>query len=449
MRTRPLLLALLAPLLFTDASADPCGMVPPVWIPDDGGMAIERIGEQQTYAFFRNGVETIALRPGFSGKVDEFGMLIPFPSPPTIRKLNDDTFAHIKAVVDPPKVHVQIYDEEILYEHEGEMDFFAAGVFEMEEEVDAPRDLTYNEVRVLREEAVGMYEVAVLEAGSAAALSRWMEENEYRYPEGMDGPVNDYVGSRWCFVAIKTKVGQMPGVTPSPGMREVTPDLPAGSTFDGHVQGMAFRFEVDEPVIPMRLSTFNGDDTHNIVYLLADEPVRLQGIEPSMIKRQIPGKELFEDLTGPLDLLVSGGTEDEALALGGENLAQSREPSQYNGIARDLFASDLLAARTGQLALAFEDEEKELLNISEALGLRGASVDALHAGAVAERQQAAVDGALGDIKEMTLTVIDGDFPRDFLRDNNLFASAYEIPRSQNDADAYQPGPADLTRTYYR
>ena len=41
-------------------------------------------------------------------------------------------------------------------------------------------------VRVLREEAVGMYEVAVLEAGSAEALKRWMTQHKYKYPQGMD-----------------------------------------------------------------------------------------------------------------------------------------------------------------------------------------------------------------------------------------------------------------------
>ena len=61
---------------------------------------------------------------------------------------------------------------------------------------------------VVKREAIGMYEVAVLEAGSAAALKRWMDDHGYKYPDGMDKPCEEYVESGWCFVAVKTKVGQ-------------------------------------------------------------------------------------------------------------------------------------------------------------------------------------------------------------------------------------------------
>ena len=74
------------------AEADPCGMVPPIW--EGQGPAITRIGEQLTYVFYKDGIESFVIRPSFEGKVDEFGMLIPFPSPPAIRKLPDDVFEH-------------------------------------------------------------------------------------------------------------------------------------------------------------------------------------------------------------------------------------------------------------------------------------------------------------------------------------------------------------------
>ena len=88
MTTRPkrprIALALLGALLAAPlAKADPCGMVPPIYLGQ--GTPITRVGLQQTYVFFKDGVQTIVIRPGFKGKVDEFGMLIPFPTPPEIR----------------------------------------------------------------------------------------------------------------------------------------------------------------------------------------------------------------------------------------------------------------------------------------------------------------------------------------------------------------------------
>ena len=95
--------------------ADPCGMVPPIYLGSGPPPTIERVGAQRTYVMHRQipgvgGVETMALRPGFTGNVEDFGMLIPFPSPPAIRKIEDDTFAHLENAVDPPEMTVELYE---------------------------------------------------------------------------------------------------------------------------------------------------------------------------------------------------------------------------------------------------------------------------------------------------------------------------------------------------
>src|SRR5213596_1124526 len=66
------------------ALADPCGMVPPIYVTDNTSLV--RVGDEQTYVFFKDGLETFVIRPGFSGKVEDFGMLISFPTPPALRK---------------------------------------------------------------------------------------------------------------------------------------------------------------------------------------------------------------------------------------------------------------------------------------------------------------------------------------------------------------------------
>ena len=89
------------------AWADPCGMVPPITVEQVPDL-ITRQGRQKTYVFYRDGIETIVIRPGFKGKVEEFGMLIPFPSAPAIRKVPDEIFAHIAAAIDPPEVEIDL-----------------------------------------------------------------------------------------------------------------------------------------------------------------------------------------------------------------------------------------------------------------------------------------------------------------------------------------------------
>ncbi len=418
--------------LASTAQADPCGMVPPAWIETAEGAppVIQRSGDQITYAFFKDGVETMVLRPGFTGDVDEFGMLIPFPSAPAIRKTADDTFTQLGAAVDAPKVSVQIYQNswDVSLGGWGRR-YKKSEMAPMEEMSEAEDDgLRFDEVRVLNQEAVGMYEVAVLEAGSSKALNVWMEDHEFRYPEGMDGVVEDYVSDRWIFVAIKAQVGTMPGVAPVPGMTGVDAKRPKGSQFNGHVQGMGFRFKTDEPVIPMRMASFNGADERNLVYFLADEPLKIDGMGEDLVVRQVAGKRLYSNVTELLPLEVSGGTMTSQMT---QDIRAQRNPAPYNGVAKELFAADLLAATTGELALPFEEFEKELLVVSESIGLRGPDVDHLHGLEVDKRKDDAVDTALLELKGMTLTVIDGDFDKKYVASKNIAFTEFEMASASN------------------
>src|SRR5207248_1155585 len=66
-------------------------------------------GDEQTYVFFKDGLETFVIRPGFSGKVEDFGMLISFPTPPALRKVSEDIFPQISKAIDPPEVATRTF----------------------------------------------------------------------------------------------------------------------------------------------------------------------------------------------------------------------------------------------------------------------------------------------------------------------------------------------------
>jgi len=108
-----------------------------------------------------------------------------------------------------------------------------------------------------------------------------------------------------------------------------------------------------------------------------------------------------------------------------------------NGAARDLFASDLQAVRSGQLALAHEEREKELLAIGERFGLRGKEIDGVNAKALEGEREKTVANGLDDLKKkMTLTVVDGDFPREVLAKQNLAFDDYRMPARRNRPETY-------------
>ena len=420
----------LVALLSVAVLADPCGMVPPVYV--GPGTPIARTGDQNTFVFYKDGVETFVIHPGFKGQVEEFGMLIPFPKVPELRKVSDNIFPHLRAAIDPPEVVVYAFNRRFRGGFGGGGP--VANAAKSNNGLEMAKDP--NAVRVVKEEAVGMYEVAVLDAGSAKALKKWMDDHGYKYPKGMDKACEDYVKQRWCFVAVKTRVSGKKGVDPKPGQREVKTGLPKGASFDGHVQAMGFRFKTDRLVVPMRLSTFNEGDLHNIVYVLADKPQKIRSIPEEYVVRQISGGELYKNVTQPLPLRVIGGTVKNIQAWQKKNLPQRRDPVPHNGAARDLFAADLLAVSSGQLSHPHEEKEKMLLRIGEALNLRGPAIDKLNEGALAEQREKIVAKSLKDIKGMTLSVIDGNFPREVLANQNLAFATYQMPARRNTSRFY-------------
>jgi Uncharacterized protein conserved in bacteria (DUF2330) len=424
---RPATIAAVLLALGELAQADPCGMVPPIYV--GPGAPIARVGDQNTYVFYKKGVETFVIHPGFTGKVEQFGMLIPFPKVPELRKVSDSIFPHLRAAIDPPEVVVYV-------------NRFPRPRFEVRrraalpQSAAAPLGLKRKEVRVVKEEAVGMYEVAVLEAGSAAALNKWMTDHGYKYPKGMDAACEDYVKIGWCFVAVKSKVGSKKQIDPKPGMRKVDDGLPKGATFDGHVQAMGFRFRSTRFVVPMRLSAFNKGELRNIVYVLTDKPQRIRSVPEEYVVRQISGDELFKNVTQPLPLRIVGGTAKDLQPWQKKNLKQQRDPVPHNGAARDLFAADLLAVSSGRLSHPHEEKEKMLLRIGESLGLRGAAIDKLNEAALKDQREKIVAKSLKDLKPLTLSVIDGNFPREVLANQNLTFTTYHMPARRNSPRYY-------------
>jgi hypothetical protein len=388
--------------------------------------------------FYKNGWETMVLRPGFSGKVDHFGMLIPFPTPPAVRKVPENIFEHIAHAIDPPDFVVTLGKKTGVSRSSSGGGALGARSGQSGLKI----HLGVDEIQVISEEAIGMYEVAVLRSGSNDALERWLSAHQYKYPKGMEKSCEEYVKQKWCFVAVKAKIGRKLAVAPKPGQRDVDPKLPRGTTFDGHVQAMGFRFRSPRLVVPMRLSALNPGKLHNVVYLLSDRPARIAQLSKKFVVRQIPGEELYKNFSKPLPLRLDGGQRSDVPPLQWRALQKLRDPTNYVASAKDLFASDLLCAATGQTSFEHEVSADRLRAIGNQLGLRGRGVDKAVSQFVQVQHEAVARRSLAGLKKMTLTVIDGVFPRDVLAKQNLTFLAYDMPNADNSSDVYDAKSID-------
>jgi hypothetical protein len=135
-------------------------------------------------------------------------------------------------------------------------------------------------------------------------------------------------------------------------------------------------------------------------------------------------------------LRIIGGTAKDLQPWQKKNLPAQRDPVPHNGAARDMFASDLLAVSSGQLSHPHEEKEKMLLRIGESLSLRGPEIDQLNEAALADEREKIVNKSLKDVKGMTLSVIDGNFPREVLANQNLAFTTYRMPARRNGAKFY-------------
>src|SRR5262249_35615038 len=77
-----------------------------------------------------------------------------------------------------------------------------------------------------------------------------------------------------------------------------------------------------------------------------------------------------------------------------------------------------------------------LLRIGEKFGLRGPEIDKLNLAALDKEREKAVKDALDDLQRMTMTVIDGDFPREVVGAQNLIFGEYRMPARRNTSDFY-------------
>ena len=148
------------------------------------------------------------------------------------------------------------------------------------------------------------------------------------------------------------------------------------------------------------------------------------------------------------DTFLFGGTIQEIPQRRMDRLVTQRDPAPKNGIAAQLFVSDILASQldgNDELLLDLESSEKDLVLINERLQLRGAEIDNLIVDAMSDRFEKD-ENALNVLRTMTLTVVDGDFPREVLASQNLGFDAFTMAAQMNTPlqyDAKTHGPANV------
>jgi hypothetical protein len=106
-------------------------------------------------------------------------------------------------------------------------------------------------VTLLQRLALGPLDVSMLAASDAMALTGWLEENGYTFPEGMADVLAPYVEQAWYYVAVRLQ----PAAT--------------GDALAGSLDPLWVTFAADELVYPMRATALSTTALPVTLYILA------------------------------------------------------------------------------------------------------------------------------------------------------------------------------------
>ncbi len=132
-------------------------------------------------------------------------------------------------------------------------------------------------VLLLQRQTLGPFDVSTLAATDATALSDWLTDNGYNFPNDLADVLQAYVEQEWFYVAVR--------LTPGADGQELT----------GELEPLWITFQSDEMVYPMRASALATGILPVYLYVLADHRVE---------KAQIFGDEhiSFADWIEPASL---------------------------------------------------------------------------------------------------------------------------------------------------
>ena len=123
-----------------------------------------------------------------------------------------------------------------------------------------------NGVTVIREEIVGMFQAAILQATSADDLTQWLNDNDYKFDPADAKVLGDYVAKNWFFVAMKLDSSQVP---PFVNQWWAATTSPAKITFAHSNSSLTY---------PLKISAISTKERAEVlVYSIGKDPMRFPG----------------------------------------------------------------------------------------------------------------------------------------------------------------------------
>lgn len=225
---------LLLMVLFAAAPAEACGCG--VYIPREGEGSVV---QERALVRWDGQTEDIVMALGVQGNTSEAAWIMPVPTKATV-KLGEAKLFDTLQELTKPRVEQRYGLLPPISLGAGAAPEGAVG--------GAP-------VMLLNQQTLGPFEVSTLAATDAAALSNWLADNGYIFPEGLADVLQPYVEQNWFYIAVRLTAGA------------------EGEELTGELDPLWITFQSDEIVYPMRATALATGVLPVFVYVLAEHRV--------------------------------------------------------------------------------------------------------------------------------------------------------------------------------
>lgn len=254
--------------------------------------------DQQALIHFKDGVETLAIETRFVGAAENFAWVVPLPAVPEITPATPGLFKTLRAMHQPKIVGtyrdlatIWIPAIVVLLIVIARPHWFVrvvtltvvvfVVVVSMLPTLGKARSVGGDgagEVAEVSRQLVGDFEVVVVESREPDALVAWLKEHGFGVPPAAEKVIDSYVADGWVFAAAKMRG-----------------DLPANPDAPRTPHPLVFKFPVQSPVYPVRLTGVeNAGPLRVELYVLADQGAAASGFTVARCGEATYGETVFQ-----------------------------------------------------------------------------------------------------------------------------------------------------------
>jgi len=215
--------------------------------------------EQRSFLIFR--AKEVDLIPAvkFEGSARDFGILVPVPAVPQLSTVGSQIFSEASFLTQP------------LFRNTGEgcgcdnSDNFVTSPLKNfnRNQLGAVVEDASNGVTVIYEKQVGAFLAAVLQATDAGDLTKWLNDNGYRYNPADAAILGDYINRKWYFVAMKLDTTQVPPLINNWWAATTAPAR------------LTFPYDGKSLIYPLKISAISTKERSEVlVYAIGPDPMR-------------------------------------------------------------------------------------------------------------------------------------------------------------------------------